>query len=252
MSAWRRTTAAVAAVVVVILLAGCAPGDGTTTDQPPPARPSATGGSACPPVRGTCRGDLAAGTYTSATFRRTITYTVPQGWTNRIDLPRAFELARIADPVENFYGSNAIDVMLDVGAAAQNCDESLEPGVGRSADQLARWVAGLPGVQASQPRPVTVGGWSGSVVDVSFVATWTKTCPFADEPVVPLALTGDPAQFHPARTFIARGISQRLFFLDAPNGGNVLITVLDIPEGIGLADYVAIATPIIDSIRFAS
>jgi hypothetical protein len=237
---------------VVILLAGCGSGDGRTPEVATAARPSATGGTVCPPRGGTCRGDLAAGTYTSTTFQPAITYTVPEGWTNGIDLPRVFLVSRIADPVENFYGGNAINVMSDVGAAARNCDESLEPGVGRHADQLARWVAGLPGVQASEARPITVGGWTGSVVDVSFVPTWTKSCPFADEPVVPLVLNGDPAQFHPVRMFIAKGVSQRLYFLDAPDGGNVLISVLDIPQGIGFAEYVATVAPIVDSMHFVS
>jgi hypothetical protein len=51
---------------------------------------------------------------------------------------------------------------------------------------------------------------------------WTRSCPFADEPVVPLVLTGDPARFHP---------------------------VLDIPQGIGFAEYVAIVTSIVDSMH---
>lgn len=238
--------------VVVILLAGCESSEDTTVDGPPSAQPSATVPSACPAGGGTCRGDLTAGSYSSETFRPVITYTVPAGWSNTIDLPRSFLLARTDDPIEYFYGGNAILVMRDVGAAAQNCDESLEPGVGRSADQLARWVAGLPGLQAGTPRPATVGGWTGSVIDIGFAPTWTQHCPFADDPVVPLALTADPAQFHAQRSFIAKDMSEQLYFLDAPDGGNVLIVVLDIPGGIEFADYVAIATPVVDSMVFAS
>jgi hypothetical protein len=137
-----------------------------------------------------------------------------------------------------------------VGAAAQNCDESAEPGVGGTAEQLAKWVAGLPGVESGNPRPAAVGGWTGFVMDIRLAGTWTKTCPFADDPVVPLTLTGDPAQFHQTRTFIAKGLSLRLYFLDTPDGGNVQINVIDIPDGISFKDYLAVATPIVESMRF--
>jgi hypothetical protein len=137
-------------------------------------------------------------------------------------------------------------------AAAQNCDENGEPGVGRTADQLARWIAGLPGVQATEPRPATVGGWSGFVLDIKLAATWTKTCPFAEEPVVPLTQTGDPAQFHPTGMFLAKGGSNRLYLLDAPGGGNLVIDVIDIPGGISLQQYLPAVRPVLDSMRFGT
>jgi hypothetical protein len=249
MSASHRTTAAVVVAAVIILLAGCRSGHRTSASTAPPGRPSASAGPSCPPDGGTCLGDLAAGTHATATFQPAITYTVPAGWTNGLDLPSNVLLSRATDPVEDFYGGNGIEVMGDVAAAAQNCDETAEPGVGRTADQLARWVAGLPGVQAGSPRPAAVGGLSGFVVDLRLVDTWTKTCPFADEPVVPLMVVGDPAQFHPTRTFIAKGMSLRLYLLDRPDGGNLLINVVDIPDGIGFQDYLEVAAPIVNSMR---
>lgn len=192
MSASQRPKLASIAAAI-ILLAGCDSGDAEKAT----ATPSAA--SPCPAELGTCRGDLAAGTYRSATFRPPITYTVPAGWTNGIDLPRNFLLARVTDPVEDFYGGNAINAMPNVVAAAQNCEEDGEPGVGRTAADLSRWIDGLPGVQASPSRPVTVGGWSGFVLDVQLAAGWTKTCPIAEEPMVPLLQTGDrPSSTRPA------------------------------------------------------
>ena len=204
------------------------------------------------PEGGTCRGDLAAGTYRTATFRPPITYTVPAGWTNGFDLPRNFLLARAADPVEDFYGGNAIQVMPDVVAAAQNCEESGEPGVGRTAGELARWVAGLPAVKASRPAPATVGGWHGFFVDIELAAGWTRTCPIAEEPMVPLLQTGDPAQFHPTGTFLPKGGADRLYLLDAPDGGAMLVTVIDIPGGMSLQEYLSVATPVIESVHFGA
>jgi hypothetical protein len=253
MSASQRPRAASVVAAVVILLAGCGSGDGEKADPAPSAQPTPSATSACPQEGGgTCRGDLAAGTYTAATFQPAITYTVPAGWANGIDVPRNFLLARAADPVEDFYGGNAVTVMTDVRAAAQSCEQTPEPAVGRTADQLARWVAGLPGLQTSDPRPATVGGWHGFVLDVRLAAGWTKTCPYAEDPIVPLTQTGDPAQFHPIGTFIPKGGASRLYFLDAPGGGNLMIDVIDIPGGMSLQDYAAVAAPVIDSMHFAA
>lgn len=250
MSASHRTTAAVVVAAVIILLAGCRSGPRISAGTASSGPPSASAGPSCLPNGGTCLGDLAAGTHASATFQPAITYTVPAGWTNALDLPSNVVLSRAADPVEDFYGGNSIEVMRNVAAAAQDCDKTAEAGVGRTADELARWVAGLPGVQAGSPRPAAVGGLSGFVVDLRLTDTWTKTCPFADEPVVPLMVVGDPAQFHPTSTFIASGMSLRLYLLDRSGGGNLLIEVIDIPDGIGFQDYLEVAAPIISSMRF--
>jgi hypothetical protein len=251
MSASQRPILASAAAVI-ILLAGCESGDGGTADPAPSAQPSPTASSACPPELGTCLGDLTAGTHSTTTFRPAITYTVPAGWANGIDLPRNVLLARAADPVEDFYGGNGITIMANVVAAAQNCGESGESGVGRTADQLARWIAALPGLKSSSARPATIGGWSGSVLDIQMAPGWSKTCPFAEEPVVPLLQTSDPAQFHPTGTFLAKGGSNRLYLLDAPGGGNLLINVIDIPGGISLQGYLPVATPVVESMRFGT
>ncbi|WP_433362761.1 hypothetical protein ACQPZX_30895 [Actinoplanes sp. CA-142083] len=253
MSTSQRTVSA-AVATAVILLAGCDSGDGKSgsDDKAQSAQPSPASSAACPPEGGTCRGDLVAGTYHTATFQPAITYTVPAGWANGIDLPRNFLLARPGDPVLDFFGGNAITIMSNVVAASQHCDENGEPGVGRTAGDLARWLDGLPGVTASTPRPATVGGWPGFVLDVQLAKGWTRTCPIAEEPMVPLLQTGDPAQFHPTSTFLPEGGSSRLYLLDAPGGGTVLINIIDIPGGITLQSYLPAATPIVESIYFGA
>lgn len=150
------------------------------------------------------------------TFRPTTTYTVPAGWANTLDLPGNFLLARVAEPVVDFYGGNAIIVMPDVAASARDCGEAAQPGVGRTADHITRWLARRPGLTVSPRVPATAGGLSGYAVDIRLADGWTGYCPFADDPVVPLTVSGDPAQFHPTRTIAARGTSQRAYVLDGP------------------------------------
>ncbi|GIF52818.1 hypothetical protein DFJ67_1148 [Asanoa ferruginea] len=238
----------------IILLAACDSGQGAPipTAQPPPqAAESASPAAGCAPQGGTCRGDLAAGTYTTTTFRPAITYTVPDGWINGLDLPGNFLLSRTVDPDENFYGSNGINLMADVAPAAQDCAEAAEPAVGRTAQEITRWLAGLPGLKSTTPRSTSIGGWSGFTVDLTLADTWKRSCPFADEPVLPLTISGDPAQFHLTRTIAVKGLSQRAYVLDRPDGKNLLILVLDIPGGVAFDDYLKIAAPVVESLRFA-
>src|SRR5262245_62683962 len=100
------------AVVAIILLAGCASAVDSGIYPTPSAvgsRPtestaaSASASPACDPRGGTCLGDIAPGTYTSTTFRPRVTYTVPAGWNNAMDLPTNFLLLRTDDPVVDFY-----------------------------------------------------------------------------------------------------------------------------------------------------
>jgi hypothetical protein len=74
----------------------------------------------------------------------------------------------------------SIWLLSDETAHAQGpgCPEnSIDASVGRKPDQLASWLRTLPGVTATAPAPVSVGGLSGLMLDVSLKPTWTKGCP---------------------------------------------------------------------------
>jgi hypothetical protein len=43
-----------------------------------------------------------------------------------------------------------------------------------------------------------------------------------------------------------------MYILDRPGGGNVMVLVIDIPDGISFADYLAAATPVVESMQFVS
>jgi hypothetical protein len=238
------------AAVAIILLAGCESIRGSQAQPSPSPSASATASPPCHPLGGTCLGDLAAGTYTTATFRPQTTYTVPSGWNNGMDLPTSFLLARTDDPVVDLYGGNAIQVTSNVAAAAQNCDERAEPGVGRTAQAFALWLAGLPAVRSPGPRPTTLGGLTGFVIDAQLAPTWTGSCPFGAGSLIPVTIAGDPAQFRRQRAILPAGVSIRLYILDRPDGGNIAILVSDIPDGISFADYLVAATPVVGSMHF--
>ena len=247
-------------MVAIILVAGCAsPADSRIYPTPSiggwpteSIAPSASASPVCDPRGGTCLGDIAPGTYTSTTFRPRFTYTVPGGWSNTMDLPTNFLLARTDDPVVDFYGGNAINLVPNVAAASQNCEQTPEPGVGRTAQAISDWLVGLAAVQSSGPRPTTVGGLTGFVVDAQLTPTWTRSCPFGEGALIQMTVAGDPAEFRRHSAILAVGVSVRLYVLDRPGGGNVMVLVVDIPDEISFADYLMAATPVVESMQFGS
>ncbi len=236
----RRTLGIAAVVLVVggmvagILLAtlgsGALSGPGSST----PSAPAAT-------------------RYTSGAFRPTTTVTVPGNWAVTMDQADALTLSPLvtdgtASPVPTDVAG--IFLFRDTLAAMQDpaCTMKPEAGVGRDARSLAGWVAARPGLTATQPQPVTVGGLSGYEVEASIAPSWTTSCPFANgSPSVSL-LTNDAGT---VRWVVFGTEKLRLQFLDVPGGGTVAVNTSATDGSIypGLVNEVA---PIIGSLSFAA
>jgi hypothetical protein len=201
----------------------------------------------CPvPERGgSCLGELMAGTYTTTSFMPSITYTAPDGWANWEDLPGFLLLP----PGESLEGVDAdtsdfIGIYHGVAAAAKDCKEKPETGVGRSAKTLAAWFISHAGLKTTEPQPVEVGGLKGLMLDLTLVPNWTGTCPFAPgEPLVPLIIGIDAAAgvHHVIKTRYAT----RLYLLDTGDS-NIVIEIVDHEGGADVADY----TSVVDTILF--
>jgi len=181
-----------------------------------------------------------------------LTYTVGNGWSNGIDKPADFLLGRIADPSSDFWGANFVGVYRDLVASTPTCDKSVATDVGHSADDLAAWIASLPGLVATAPKPASVGGLNGLVLDVHVKPGWKQKCDWAEAPAVPFALGGDPSQFRHPTHFLALGMTARLYFLRAPSGSNIVVQILDVPGGAKFQEYVSAATPVVESLHFAT
>jgi Tol biopolymer transport system component len=192
----------------------------------------------CPFVDGgTCLNAIDAGTYTTALFEPSITYTVPDGWVNREDLPGNFLLHLDGD--ERYVG-----IYRDA-TAPLDCEETPDPDVGTSVEAWSDWLTSHPGLVTTEPQPVNVGGLDGVYIDIGLDPEWTATCPFSQgEPVVPFIFGGGPSFLHHV---ILPGFEERLYLLNH-NGGNIAIEVG--PEGGSLPDYLELVEPIIDSIEF--
>jgi hypothetical protein len=216
----------VSLILAAVLLAACSSAPATATPAPtlPPALPP--------------------GTYTSAAFQPAVTYTVPNGWRVASDSSDYFALQPANSEI------TGIHIFRDPQAASQDptCPTSPEPGVGTGSLELATWIRGLPGMVASSPRMVTVGGLRGVELDLALNTGWTASCPFANGvPTVPL-FVGTNGNL---RWVVAGNERLRLSLLDVPGGGTVVVDI-DAFDGTLFDELLAAATPIVQSLEFAT
>jgi len=222
----------IALFVLAVSLAACA-------GQPFP--PAAGAGASPTADAGPTPEVLAAGTYSTRTFRPTLTFTVPDGWELLADTPNWVQLRPTGEADLGLY------LFRNAQAASQDaaCPTTPADGVGMTSSELVTFYRGLPGVVAGSPALVTVGGLHGSAVDLGLASDWTRSCPFADGvPTVPLLMNAGID-----RWVLAGGERLRLYFLDVP-GGNVVVDVDDF-EGSNIDTLIESAAPIIKSFVFA-
>jgi hypothetical protein len=173
-----------------------------------------------------CLGELDAGTYQSQYFVPSLDpgatwepdfgglmYTVPEGWANSNDGPDSFELVPAAEmpPVAESDRLRNIGVFRQPSAMTQDrpCSDEVEPGVGRTVDDLVAWLQSVPGLNTTEPTPITIGGHAGQTLDLQRDPAWTATCEGSSERLVTFLNPG-----------IAVGESQRvrLILLDLGDG----------------------------------
>lgn len=211
--------------------------------------------AACPDAQAWCLGDLEAGTHASTLFNPLappadwqydygrFSYAVPAGWTNGGDFPGHYRLAKQSGPADA-----AIFLWSDIVPHSQDesCPNVSEPGVGRTVSAITDWLTTLPGLDASTPMPVTVGGLSGFSLDVSVASDWTHTCSYSEgKPVVATFVDSDDA----TEGFdwnIGAGAKSRYFLLDA-GGGRALLIEIAASDAADFDSLVAEAMPLIES-----
>jgi hypothetical protein len=212
-------------IALALTLAACG-GSGAT------AGPSSSAGPTAMP----------AGTYTSKVFQPATTFTVPDGWVLAADEPSYLQL----HPVE----SDVIGIHLfrDPVAASQDktCPTTAEPGVGKTSTELITWIRGLKGLVVGSPVLATIGGLPGQAIDIGIAADWTQSCSFANGlPTVPLLMNADID-----RWVIAGGERLRLYLLDLPAGGTLLVDLDDF-NGSQISQLISAAGPIVKSLQVA-
>ena len=244
---------AAAALALVLTLLGCAGTDDTKTSAPNavPSGPEST--SPTLSLEGTPVAALAAGTQSAPSFFPPLTFTAPDGWLTE---PAAVGLlALVPDTSENREriqdGAPAVtflNVLPNIGAAAEDCAEAAASGVGPAASDIVGALATRPGLSTSGPVSVTIGGLSGQQIDVSIASDWTGTCS-GGGPFVPLV-------YSPG--FISWGAEPgeqfRIIVLDVaglPSGmyATVMIVIYS-AEAAAWNDHLSASTAVVETFEF--
>jgi serine/threonine-protein kinase len=153
---------------------------------------SALSGFCSVPFNGTCLGEVDAGTHSTSSMRPALTYTVPIGWTNSGDMPGFFGLI---PPGGDYTGVNAgqsdyINVATSITTGNGRCGDG--HGTARTPEEFVRWLRQQPGFAPFVPRPVTIGGLSGVVVDLTMRRNFRQPCRWSRGLPAQQVLTGLP------------------------------------------------------------
>jgi hypothetical protein len=201
--------------------------------------------SVCNPALAPGRHGLAFGPFEAPTsILSGFSYTVPSGWSEA-----NFGLGRPNDP--NGMGINVYE---DAGPHSQalDCPDTVEPGVGETVPAIMSWLANRPGLVTTEPTPISVGGYSGLMLDATLAPSWALTCQYSPygEPVL---FTFTDRYVGPESPYIRLYMDgparSRYILLDLGQGHNLLIDVAA-PNEASWNELVQSAMPIIDSFQF--
>ena len=188
-----------------------------------------------------------------------LSYTVPAGWKVKEDLMGSFVLHYLPDastaPVP------AGDVHLHPGAApggrrlrGRGDLRSLRGGSRGRAEGSTTIVAALaarPGVVATTPAAVTIGGYEGTVVDLRVAPGWTRGCVDQGTTVVGVPIIRGPGSELGPSIGLAPGAPVRLILVDVADGRTMAIAIACGPSS-GTSSFdeqVAAAMPVIESME---
>ncbi len=237
--------------VLTLVVAGCSSGTPTPTPSAgssaisqPTAAPSAVTEVVCTPNAGdACVGPLAAGTHTSVLFAPQITFEVPAGWGNHADSAAEYVLfAPGGKPKASEFGAlDWIAFEANVTLTPEGCDPQSPFDASKSATDIAAWMAGRSNLTTTSPRPVSVGGLTGLVLDVRLADNAPVEC--LPLPGV-LLVHGLPPSNGYDQAILA-GTAMRFYFFD--HGDDVLmIEIDDVSGGNRLDEFAAV----LDTVSF--
>lgn len=250
MNAILRPASVVGAVIVLALgaLFALRPGQGVGGVGPTPSPTAPPSPSPSPIVLVRPTSALAPGTYAVTVSSGRVTFTVPSGWSVPQVGPDSsdFRLHLDAGPADD-----VVNVFFNMRRAAKDaaCTEAPEPGVGSTAQALVADLTKDRNLHVSSSAPITVGGNSGYVLDLTIAPTATRTCPFASgAPSVPLIVdtiagSGPFWGVGPAEKI-------RLVILDAPRETNIVV-VIDSLNGASFDQLVGASMPIVQSLTLS-
>jgi hypothetical protein len=196
-------------------------------------------------------GDLAPGRHVAPLFRPftggtsgQFSYAVPTGWVEDTECQSCFGLW-VSDPV-----FPVIMVLSNVAPSTEdkNCGGTVPAAVGRTPSAVVAWLATVTGLVVTKPTPVTIGGLSGVMVDVSVAPSWIDPC------------TTPPSAGTDVSTFVDAGSGdvsatlggktrERYILLDRGDGQTLLIDV-EAQDNATWTAVLAAAMPVVNTFEF--
>jgi hypothetical protein len=227
----------------------------STENQPSPTPVAATSSSVhilndCPELP--CGGQLEPGEYRWTFSEPTIDFEIPShGWSWLYSGGGNLRFFADESPThEGLYISDGIYFLHDPTIASRDCEDSSQPGVGRSASDLVAWLESAPGLTVSEPAPVTVGGLEGTELDIEIDPAWKRTCFWSEElPAVPLLFNGsDLGGYNWA---ILPDVLMRWYVLESDDGV-IIVDIDDGPDNLSHTELLRTGGDIVDSLQFSS
>jgi hypothetical protein len=204
-----------------------------------------------------CLGDLEPGTHRSSFFdpfapldaweyrRGVLTYTVPDGWANTGDYPEVYVLAPdSAEPNTGIYMSSDIFVVSDAGPCAPRPSTT----VARTPSDMAAWIVSRPGIVATEPLQVTIGGLTGLVLDLVPDADATSPCFGDGDPYLPLFTDSGAGSGLVWGLAIDDGM--RVYLLEIGDARTIAVLIQGDAGG-AYESLLAAAVPIVESFQFS-
>jgi hypothetical protein len=148
-------------------------------------------------------------------------------------------------------GDDGIFLFRDVAALEQQCTVLKDTTVGTSASELADWMEANPSLIVSNQHRTSLGGLNGTTLDLAVSGAYTTVCPDLHRTPDPLGLPLVPLIQDVSRFgnwWIGGAERIRLYLLDLPGGGNVVVGVDAINTD--FARLLELCEPVIRTIQF--
>jgi hypothetical protein len=233
---------------VGIFVAGCAAVSSPAATPTPAATASPIPTPlVCQPSQPSCIGPLAHGVHSTDQILTPFIYRIDtDGWEKSRDDLGAFNLGWSGEP------SGFLGAWPDPVIAAQDCRKAMEPGVGRTVDEIVTWLTEHEGITATAPVSVTVGGLEGQQLDLAVALDWTLECNTSAFPGPVVAFfVHDPEELDdPGHFFIEGREEMRAILLEAADGRTVIIG-LNAEKGEAFDRFLKAATPVVESFAFS-
>jgi hypothetical protein len=188
-----------------------------------------------------CLGLLPPGTYHTKSFGPGFAFTISSGrWENLGDEGGIFPILSIDRPDDA--------ILFFRQPWATKPDGKRVPGVATKVDELTAWLTANPSLDASEPKPATIGGLTGTQLDLALAPGTENADPRCPVRVCVNVFIGRASAWAWDWGF-AGPERQRLYLLEAPDDGVVAIFV-DSIDGTTFDEMTAAADEILSTVTF--